>query len=109
MRQPKPFYRSQPRSFYVQLDGRQINLGPDEAERTDVDIYLGPERTNRSSTVNQAATPDKADAATVQQLLKRYLRWQDGQAKLTRCSAAHQLAGGLSRKFGMRLAMTTSP
>jgi hypothetical protein len=32
MRQPKPFYRRQTRSFYVQLDDRQINLGPDEAE-----------------------------------------------------------------------------
>jgi hypothetical protein len=32
MRQPKPFYRRQTRSFYVQLDDSQINLGPDEAE-----------------------------------------------------------------------------
>jgi hypothetical protein len=30
MRGPKPFYRKQTRSFYVQLDGQQINLGPDE-------------------------------------------------------------------------------
>jgi hypothetical protein len=32
MRQPKPFYRTQTPSFYVQIDGRQIDLGPDEAE-----------------------------------------------------------------------------
>jgi hypothetical protein len=32
MRQPKPFYRTQTPSFYVQIDGRQFDLGPDEAE-----------------------------------------------------------------------------
>ena len=32
MRQPKLFYRKQTATFYVQVDGQQINLGPDEAE-----------------------------------------------------------------------------
>ena len=32
MRQPKPFYRAQTACFYVQIAGRQIKLGPDEAE-----------------------------------------------------------------------------
>jgi hypothetical protein len=32
MRQPKPFYRKQTATFYVQVAGQQINLGPDETE-----------------------------------------------------------------------------
>lgn len=30
MRQPKPFFRKQTQTWYVQLNGRQINLGPNE-------------------------------------------------------------------------------
>ena len=30
MRQPRPYFRSQTQSWYVQLNGRQINLGKDE-------------------------------------------------------------------------------
>lgn len=29
---PKPFFRPKKNRWYVQLDGKQINLGPDEAE-----------------------------------------------------------------------------
>lgn len=32
MRQPKPFFRKQTQSWYVQLDGKQIRLGKDESE-----------------------------------------------------------------------------
>ncbi|HEY1785186.1 MAG TPA: hypothetical protein VGG30_06535 [Pirellulales bacterium] len=32
MRQPKPFFRKQTQSWYVQLNGKQINLGKNEAE-----------------------------------------------------------------------------
>jgi hypothetical protein len=32
MRQPKPFYRKQTATFYVQIEGQQMNLGLDETE-----------------------------------------------------------------------------
>jgi hypothetical protein len=32
MRQPKPFYCKQTATFYVQIDGQQMNLGPNETE-----------------------------------------------------------------------------
>jgi hypothetical protein len=33
MRYPKPWKRKQGRSWYVQLNGQQINLGPDRQEQ----------------------------------------------------------------------------
>jgi len=30
MRQPKPFFRKFTKSWYVEIRGRQINLGPDK-------------------------------------------------------------------------------
>ena len=30
MRRPQPFYKKSRNTWYVQLDGRQINLGPNE-------------------------------------------------------------------------------
>ena len=35
MRMPKPFYRRQTRSWYVQIGKRQINLGPDKDKATE--------------------------------------------------------------------------
>jgi integrase len=81
MRQPKPFYRNQTRSFYVQLDGRQINLGPDEAEAYRR-WHLLMAGANEAVIEAMNEPIDKPQAITVQQLVKRYLGWQDGQSKL---------------------------
>src|SRR3954447_26765027 len=84
MRQPKPFYRTQTGSFYVQLDARQINLGPDEAEAYRR-WHLLKAGTDESviAAMNVAAKPiDTPLAVTVQQLVKRYLGWQDSNKKL---------------------------
>src|SRR5215813_13742373 len=84
MRQPKPFYRKQTRSFYVQIDGSQINLGPDETEAyRRWQLLMSGADESVIAAMNESAKPvDKPQAATVQQLIKRYLGWQDGQSKL---------------------------
>ena len=84
MRQPRPFYRKQTRSFYVQLDDRQINLGPDEADayRRWHLLMAGADEAVITA-MNQPAKPiDTPQVATVQQLVKSYLGWQDSQSKL---------------------------
>jgi hypothetical protein len=63
MREPKPFYRKQTRSFYVQLDGQQINLGPDEKGAWHQWHLLMAERLGPSN------------AITVKELVKRFCGW----------------------------------
>jgi hypothetical protein len=80
MRQPVPFYRRQTCSFYVPLNDRQINLGPDEAE-----AYLLMVGADESviAAMNEPVRPiDKPQAVTVRRLVKSYLAWQDTQSKL---------------------------
>jgi integrase len=84
MRQPKPFYRKQTRSFYVQLDDRQINLGPDEAEAyRRWHLLMAGADESVIAAMNEPVKPiDRPQTVTVRQLVKSYLGWQDGQAKL---------------------------
>jgi integrase len=84
MRQPKPFYRTQTHSFYVQLDDRQINLGSDEAEAyRRWHLLMAGADESVIAAMNEPAKPiDKPQPITVRQLVKSYLGWQDGQTKL---------------------------
>ena len=64
MRQPKPFYRKQTSSWYVQLNGKQHNLGPDEKAAWGKYHDL------------MASRPAPADETTlVGDLLGRFLEW----------------------------------
>ncbi len=49
MRQSKSFYRTHTGSFYVQLDGRQINLARMTPKPTDVGTGSWPARISPSS------------------------------------------------------------
>ena len=74
MRQPKPFYRRQTKSYYVQIDGHQHNLGPDQEE-----AY-------RRWHLLMAGVDDFVEITrvpvTVKQLVKSYLGWQDSHKRL---------------------------
>jgi hypothetical protein len=63
MRVRQPFYRKQTRSFYVELNGRQIPLGTDEK--------LAWEKYHELMLDRQAATP----TSTVGSPIEIYLRW----------------------------------
>lgn len=64
MRQPKPYFRKQKQAWYVQIDGRQISLGPEKepAWRRYHELMAG--RADLAS-----------ERATVVQLLETYLEW----------------------------------
>jgi integrase len=64
MRQPKPFLRKQTKTWYVQIDKRQINLGPDE------EIAWA-----KYHELMTAADDLNYYQATVVQLLDTYLEW----------------------------------
>ena len=65
---PKPFYRKPRRRWYVEIDGKQINLGPDrgEAFRTYHELMASPEP------VNYRATDPGQPVAL---LCDRFLEW----------------------------------
>ena len=63
MRQPKPFFRKQTESWYVQIDGRQIPLGKDEKAAWDKYHALLANR--------QPTTPE----TTVDALIGKFLEW----------------------------------
>jgi hypothetical protein len=69
------------------LDNRPINLGPNEAEayRRWHLLMTGADEAFIDELIQTAKPVDKAQAATVRQLVKSCLGWQDGHAKL----AAH--------------------
>jgi len=71
-RQPKPFYRKLTLSFYVQLDGRWINLVPGKSRVPT--LALAHRRVDAAAfqKMNQSAkSVDEPEAVTVRQLVKR--------------------------------------
>jgi len=81
MRQPKPFFRKFTQSWYVEIRGRQINLGRDEKQAWAKYRQL-------------MASPDELDAhtTTVVALFELYLEWvQRNRAKATYDAACRYL------------------
>lgn len=64
MRQPKPYFRKQKQTWYVQIDGRQISLGRDRQAAWQRYHELMAGRVDLAS-----------EQATVAQLLETYLEW----------------------------------
>jgi integrase len=66
---PKPFYRAPRRLWYVQIDGKQINLGPDEA--------AAHRRYHELMAIRDEPTPDPAptQVALAVELLDAFLEW----------------------------------
>lgn len=84
MRQPQPFYRAQTRSFYVQIDGRQINLGPDESEayrRWHLLMAGADESTIAAMSQPAPAQPATPEPITVHKLVKSFLGWIASEKK----------------------------
>lgn len=56
---PKPFFRSDRAMFYVQLRGKQINLGPDRdaAFRRYGELIAQPEMAKATSNSGSSVTP----------------------------------------------------
>jgi integrase len=69
MRRPQPFYKKSRNTWYVQLDGRQINLGPNEEAAFDEYHRLMLQRGVPSEAL---AEPD----ALVIELCQKFLAWQ---------------------------------
>jgi integrase/recombinase XerD len=85
MRQPKPFYRTQTRSYYVQLDGRQTDLGPDEAEayrRWHLLMAGADERIIAEMNQRQPVQPAEPERVTLHRLAKSFLGWVASEKKL---------------------------
>lgn len=69
MRQPKPYFRKQKKTWYVQLRGRQLSLGKNETE-----AY-------RRYHELMASNAPVGESATVEQLFERYLDWVEEHRK----------------------------
>jgi hypothetical protein len=77
MRQAKPFYRKQTGTFYVQIDGRQIDLGPDETEAYQRwHLLMAGVDSSVIESMNRAAKPETTpEPITVHKLVKCFLGW----------------------------------
>jgi hypothetical protein len=84
MRQPKPFYRKQTRKFYVQIDGKQIDLGADEAEahRRWHLLMAGVDESVIEAMNEPVASEPKQDPITIHKLVKSHLGWQASEKDL---------------------------
>jgi integrase len=70
---PKPFFRPARNLWYVQLAGRQINLGPDRAEAfKNYHLLMAEQRATPQPPVPAAARADECPLAVVQ-LVDRFL------------------------------------
>jgi integrase len=82
MRQPKPFYRAQTRSFYVQIDGHQINLGPEESEAyRRWHLLMAGVDESVVAAMNEADNTEP-ESITVHKLVKCFLGWVASEGKL---------------------------
>jgi integrase len=73
---PKPFYRPKKKRWYVQLDGKQINLGPDESEARRRYHAL---MTERLGDTPQPQPPTQAEYPTVAAVVDEYFGWLKGR------------------------------
>lgn len=69
MRFPKPFFRAQTQSWYVQLGKQQINLGPDKNAALDQYNFL------------MAGRADLTPSTPAVYLLDRFLEWASRNLK----------------------------
>ena len=70
MRRPKPFFKKSHHSWYVELDGRQINLGPEEEAAWDQYDQLMANRPVDGAALVQPNV-------LVIDLVRKFLKWQE--------------------------------
>ncbi|HEX4608637.1 MAG TPA: hypothetical protein VH092_10575 [Urbifossiella sp.] len=73
---PKPFFRPKKNRWYVQLDGKQVNLGPDEAAAVRRYNEVMAER-GKPAPVVVATTSDPALSAVLDEFLTWCLRHRE--------------------------------
>src|SRR5580765_5528672 len=74
MKRPEPFFRAPRGLWYVQLDGKQINLGPDKQAAWDrYDILMG-ERA-KAPKATKKLTGEEPKVPLVISILEQYLDW----------------------------------
>src|SRR5438045_2576293 len=61
---PKPFFKKSHQAWYVQLDGRQVRLGPDEAEAHRRYHALVAEGPKHDPPPSRAESPQLVDIST---------------------------------------------
>ena len=70
---PKPFFRPKKNRWYVQLDGKHVNLGPEEGEAYRRYHAIMAKRGESTSEVVPAPKPPEAD--TVVAVIEHFLEW----------------------------------
>jgi hypothetical protein len=79
MRYPKPWKRKQGRSWYVQLNGKQINLGPDrQAANEKLQRLLG-------------GGEEAPTSLTAHELLAHYCDWMEGNRAPSTVGPRHRM------------------
>jgi hypothetical protein len=68
---PRPFFRTPRNRWYVELDGKQINLGPDKDEAFRQYHQLMADRNDRQPT----PADDSQAALTVAEVYDKFLSW----------------------------------
>lgn len=72
---PKPFYRPHRKRWYVQLDGKHVNLGPDEAEAWEKYHAIMAEREETPQPFAGQPKPPVDGGTFVVSVLDRFLEW----------------------------------
>jgi len=70
---PKPFFRPKKNRWYVQLDGKHVNLGPDEAEAYRRYHQIMARRGEQTPEIAPPPKPPEAD--TVVAVIEHFLDW----------------------------------
>src|SRR5262249_50299706 len=77
---PKPFFRAKKNRWYVQLDGKHVNLGPDEGEAYRLYHTIMAKRGEAKPEVAPPPKPPEAD--TVVAVLELFLDWCQNHREL---------------------------
>lgn len=84
MRQPKPWYRKQTKSWYVQINGRKVNLGRDRDAAFEA---------FHSLMAGQGTAPAPI---TARQLIERYANWMEAHRAQSTCEVRRPLISAFS-------------
>ena len=95
MRQPKPFFRKFTKSWYVQIRGKQINLGRDKKQAWAKYQQL-------------IASPDELDShtTTVHRLFDLYLSWVQKNRSAATYDAARRYLSSFARTLPKSLVVS---
>src|SRR5947209_5923393 len=91
---PKPFFREPRKRWYVQIDGRQVNLGPDEGEAFRQYHKLMADR-GADGPPHAATATSAADGLTVAEVYDKFLTWCKHHREELTYKGYHEFIQGL--------------